>query len=408
MKISILAIGDEVIKGKSVNTDAAFIATELEKQGIKVVNHMACLDECQEITKALHYLLEETDVVITSGGLGPTIDDITKECVAQFFNEELELYPEVLEIIKNLFEKRNMSMPLTNKKQALFIKGSTVIPNHNGSAPGMIYEKNGKTVIVLPGPPNELNPMFINDVLPYLMKDFSDNNLIKHYRLMNIGESHVDEIIGFMYEKYSDLKIAPYAGIGHIDFIIVTNVENKQSFDAACQIFENLLGDYIIGDWSRMIHEIIVEKLIAKGLTIATAESCTGGMLSSMIVDVPGCSAVFNEGFVTYSNEAKIKHLGVDETVLDQNGAVSAEVAYEMASKVAKVTDSRIGLSTTGIAGPTGGTSDKPVGLVYMGISIDGKTRVYKMNFSGNREKVRMRTCLAILYFLYRDFIKTL
>jgi nicotinamide-nucleotide amidase len=409
MNLSILAIGDEVVKGKTINTNAAYLARALETYHINIRKQLACIDDQSEIMRALEYLYQDSDIVITSGGLGPTIDDITKESIGCYFDEELVLNEDILKTIEGYFSHLKTGMPKTNIKQAYFLKGSTVIPNNNGTAPGMIYEKEGKMIIVLPGPPKELHPMFENTIIPFLNDLVGETHLIKKYRIMNIGESHIDEIIGTIYQKYEALKIAPYASVGHVDYIITTKDQRNQAlFLQACDEFESLLKEYIVGDWSKMINEIIVEQLNKTGLTISTAESCTGGMLSSMLVDVAGSSTVFKEGFVTYSNEAKVEHLNVSREALERDGAVSEQVAFEMAVNASKIAHTNIGLSTTGIAGPSGGTVEKPVGLVYMGISCNGKTKVYKKQFNGDREKVRVRTCLTLLYYLYRDFIKTL
>lgn len=409
MKLSILAIGDEVINGKTINTNAAYLAKELEVFNVRINHHLSCIDDEQAIVDSLNYLYKHSDIVITTGGLGPTVDDLTKESAAKYFNQELLYHEDVYQIIEGYFSKLNLTMPITNKKQAYFIKGSKIIENNNGTAPGMIYEQGKQILIVLPGPPKELIPMFKDTVVPYLQSKLGEHPYVKKYRLMNIGESHVEEQIGFLYHQFPKLKIAPYASIGSIDYIIYTkDKDEKQSFYEACEQFESKLSSFIIGDWSKTIAEIVVESLIKHKITISVVESLTGGMVASSLVDVSGCSEVFNEAMVTYSNESKVNRLGVSEETLRQFGAVSEQTAIEMAEGIARVTHSNIGLSTTGIAGPLGGTPTKPVGLVYMAISYNGKTHVYKKNFTGDRDKVRTRTTLTLLYYLYRDFIKTL
>lgn len=407
MKVAILAIGDEVVCGRTVNTNAAYLSKILESNHFRVVKHLTCLDDMDAIASALDFLYEDAELIFTIGGIGPTDDDLTKEAVAKYFSEELILYPEVVKVIKNYFSRQGLTMPENNRQQAYFIKGSKIIPNENGTAPGMIFEKEDQMIVVLPGPPRELIPMVENTVLPYLKDKENEWVLKEQYRLMNIGESHVMERIGSILDKYSRLKIVTYASVGRIDLIVSTN--NKDDgvmFKEACHKITEALHEFMIDEIDRTIQEVIVHRLIEKGYTIAVAESLTGGMLTSMIVDVPGSSKVLNEAFVTYSNESKVKYLGVNEKSLQEKGAVSEEVAREMAIGVAKASGATIGISTTGIAGPGGGTDRKPVGLVYMAISMDGETKVYRRVFSGNREKVRQKTCYTILFHLYKEYLQ--
>lgn len=403
MKVSILTIGDEVINGKIINTNASFIARILEVNHFEVERHLAVKDDKTEIIKALEILYQNSEIVITTGGLGPTIDDLTKEASSSYFNEELIYFPEVYKTIEAYFSASKRKMPENNKKQAYFIEGSIVVDNNYGTAPGMIYEKLGKTIINLPGPPQELEPMLNETVVPFLRKKINVKGLKKEYRLMNIGESLAESLITSLYDNYPNVKIAPYASVGVIDYVILVKDENnKKSFEKCCQEFETILKDYIIGDWSQNIQEIIVHLLSEKNLTIAIAESCTGGMLASRIVDVSGSSKVFKEGMITYSNQAKVNRLGVKQSTLDTYGAVSSEVAKEMAEGIKKVTNSDIGISVTGVAGPTGGTKEKPVGLVYSAIHYKGKTNVYKNYFLGDRLKIRERSVGQVLFELYK------
>lgn len=408
MKVAILTIGDEVIIGKTVNTNASYVAKVLESNHFIVTNHLAVRDIYQEITDALDYLYKDASVVITTGGLGPTVDDLTKEVCAKYFKEEMILSLEELEKIKGYFHSLNVNMTDNNIKQAYFIKDSFIIKNDNGTAPGMIFEKNQKMVINLPGPPKELEPMINDIVIPYLKNMENVGILEKRFRLMNIGESQAETLIKSLYEKYPTIKVSPYASVGVVDYMISTSCLNyKTDFGECCKGFEQILGNYIIGDWSKSIQEIIVELMSEKNLTLAIAESCTGGMVTSSIVDVSGSSRVLLEGLVTYSNEAKVNRLGIKETSLNQFGAVSKEVAEEMAINITKNSHADIGLAITGIAGPTGGTSDKPVGLVHTAIYYQGHVEVYRHQYNGDRMKVRVRTMMGLMYQLYQ-LIKTL
>ncbi|MDF2699870.1 MAG: damage-inducible protein CinA [Haloplasmataceae bacterium] len=408
MKIAILSIGDEVVMGKTVNTNASYIAKELQNKHFVVSSHLTVRDTYDEILNGFDFLFKNSDCIITTGGLGPTVDDLTKEAVGLFYNEEFVLNESELEKIRVYFSKMNKDMPKSNEKQACFLKNSTIIKNDNGTAPGMLVERNNKIVINLPGPHKEMEPMLHDFVIPYLVNKFAQDIIEKKYRLMNIGESHAEELLKPLYEKFKNIKIAPYASVGVVDYIISTN--NKEESDhiiKAAKIFEDIMADYIVGDCSKEINKIIVDLLTDKKLTIACAESCTGGMISSYLVDVPGSSIVFLEGMVTYSNEAKISRLGVKEETLDKFGAVSEETAFEMAKGIVLKSGANIGIVTTGIAGPGGGTDEKPVGLVYTAICYKDKVLVFKNIYNGDRYKIRLRTNMGLLYNLFK-FIKTL
>lgn len=408
MNIGLLNIGDEVVMGKTVNTNASWLAKECEFNGFTISKHLTVKDRGKTIKSALEYLYTEVDIIITTGGLGPTVDDITKEVCAEFFNEEMVLNEKVLDSIKSYFSSIGQIMLEVNNKQAYFIKNSVIIHNDNGTAPGMISEKDSKVCINLPGPPKELHPMFLNTVLPYLKKKQKNIFFKQGYRLMNIGESQAETLIKSLYDEFPNIKIAPYASVGVLDYIISTNNSNEKiNFSKACKKFEEILNDYIIGDLTKTINELIVETLISKNKTIAISESCTGGMLSSLFVDVSGSSLTFIEGLITYSNEAKINRLGVSSETIKNYGAVSKETASEMVKRVALISNADIGLATTGIAGPGGGTKEKPVGLVYTAIYYQGKVTVYKHNFRGDRYKVRLRSVMAVMFNLYNDVIKT-
>ncbi|ERJ12319.1 competence/damage-inducible protein A [Haloplasma contractile] len=405
MRISILGIGNEVIKGKTVNTNASFISKELNKLGFDIKSHLVVKDYASEIKSALTYLYSHSDLVITTGGLGPTVDDLTRESIAEFFNEALVVNEEIVNQIESYFKQSGREMPKTNIKQARYPKLAEVIINKNGTAPGMYFEKNNQTIIMLPGPPRELNPMFLDYVIPKLRMSHEPSTVSKLYRTMGIGESHAEEMLEPLYKKFLNVEIAPYASVGSIDFILTVDksvVGYENELNKASQEFENIMTDFIIGDQSKFINEHVVDLLKNKGLTLGIAESCTGGLLSSMIVDVPGSSSALLESCITYSNEAKVLRLSVKEETLNVYGAVSKETAEEMSKGITQLLNTDVGLSVTGIAGPTGGTKEKPVGLVYMAITIHGNTDVYKYNFKGSRKKIRTQAALTLLHTLYK------
>lgn len=400
MRVSLLAVGNEVVTGKIIGTNFRDISMRLRALDLEVVEHISVRDCINEIKDAYSYAFKKCDVIICTGGLGPTVDDLTREALAEYFNVDMVINQGIVDDIVLYFKKTDRDMPENNKKQAMFPIDAIVIPNHNGTAPGVIYTKDNKTLVLLPGPPKEMIPMLEESVIPKLKKKGVNKIYKKTYQLMGIGESHAERLIKDLYDKFNNTEIAPYASVGKIDYILQS--KNEEELEEASNLFENILNEYIVGSIDKNIEDKVVELLIQNDLTISTAESCTGGMIASKIVNVPNASKVFKESFVTYSNESKTKRLGVREKSLEKYGAVSEVVAKEMAEGVKKVTNSSIGISVTGIAGPTGGTKEKPIGLVYMAISDENDTKVYRNIFSGNRNKVRLRATQLMYYYLYK------
>lgn len=402
MNVAILAVGNEVLCGKIVNTNVAVISKEIEKVGAKVVHHEVVLDTIDDIVSGLHHAYEYADFVITIGGLGPTVDDLTREGVAQFFNEALVYDDEIYQEIVHHFSRMNRPTPENNKKQAHKFMTGCVLKNQNGTAPGLALEKAGKKVFLLPGPPNEIFPMFDAEVLP-IIKELVDVPLVtRSYRLYAIGESPAEEKIIHLYEKYPMLDIAPYCSISFVDYIVRTKEVNRDVLDAFEAEFLEILGAYYVGTADVSLNVAVVEKLKMLKLRIAVAESCTGGMLAASLIDVAGVSDVFLEGLVVYSNQAKVARLGVDVETIERYGAVSEACAREMVVKLQHLTGADVAISITGIAGPSGGTREKPVGTVYIGIGIDEVVQVHLCHFSGSREKVRVRSKDQALYLLYK------
>jgi len=402
LNVAILAIGNEVLCGKIVDTNGAIISREIEKAGAKVVHREVVLDTIDDIVSGLRHAYEYADFVITIGGLGPTVDDLTREGVARFFNEDLVYEDAIYQDIVDHFNRMSRATPTSNKRQAYkFAKGS-VLRNSNGTAPGLALDKDGKKVFLLPGPPNEIFPMFDEYVLP-VIKGLVDIPLItRSYRLYAIGESPAEERIIHLYEKYPTLDIAPYASISFVDYIVMAKQSDADVLDTFEEEFLGILGEYCVGSADVSLNAAVVEKLKLMNMGIAVAESCTGGMLASAFVDVPGVSDVFLEGLVVYSNEAKVVRLGVDAATIERYGAVSRECAREMVVKLQSMTGADVTVSTTGIAGPSGGTDEKPVGTVYIGICIGDDVQVYLCRFTGSREKIRVRSKDQVLYLLYK------
>lgn len=396
MKARILNIGDEVLTGLTVNTNSAFIAKQLFLLDIDVVDIRVVGDDRNMITQEVNdFLASDIDYLITTGGLGPTHDDFTKEVISECLNIELVEFREATRHLKKYFSN---GMPNCNSKQAFFPKGSTLLPNEFGSAFGNIINYNTQTFILLVGPPQELEPMFINYVKPYLSKTHNIRHLSKEYLIVGLGESSLEETLKDFYTKYPSIKMAPYANLGIIRFVLVADKKEELAFNEANKEIVGLLKDNIVGDAALSLEEHLVSRLNSLKYTISFAESCTGGMLASRIVNVSGASKVFNESLVTYSNEAKSKYLQVDRRTLKTYGAVSEEVVIEMAEGLKHLSGSDVCVAVSGIAGPTGGTKAKPVGLVHYAIKIGRKMYAESFEFKGDRDMIRTKASVYILW----------
>lgn len=406
MNAELISVGTELLLGEILNTDAKFLSEQLSILGINVYYQTVVGDNKKRLAQSLSTALLRADAVIVSGGLGPTPDDLTKEVIAEVMDEELVLDNESMEAIRLYFEKTNREMPKSNIKQAMMPKNSIILKNNNGTAPGCIIEKNGKIVIMLPGPPNELEPMFCESVAPYL-KEKTGGALYSHtFKIFGIGEAKVAELFKDMMEKGTNPTLAPYAEVAGVRLRLAAYAKNeeegKKLISEARKRITNEIGEYIYSEEDKTLPEVVTKMLVEKSLTISAAESCTGGMFAKMLVDIPGCSEILGESFVTYSNEAKMKYLGVKSETLNKFGAVSEDVAKEMAEGVAKVAGTDIGVGITGIAGPDGGSADKPVGLVYAAVCINGETEVKRLNLSGSREKVRYAATLNAFNMIFK------
>lgn len=410
MKAEILAVGTEILLGDIVNTNAHYLSKRLADLGISVYYQTVVGDNEDRLLKAYELAFDRADIVIATGGLGPTKDDLTKEIGAKFFNKKLLLHQESLDIIKGYFHRSNRPMSKGNEKQAYIPEGATILPNPNGTAPGCIIEENNKILVMLPGPPKEMVPMFENSVVSYLQK-FSDGVLVsKVLRVSGLGESAMAERVEDIMESQTNPTIAPYAKDNEAILRITSKGSSKKEAEALIAPVEKAvrerLGDNVYAEGETSLEAVVGEMLVKRNLTIATAESCTGGLLAGALINYPGISSVFLEGIITYSNEAKMKRLGVKAETLAKYGAVSEETAKEMAEGIAKAANTDIGISVTGIAGPGGGTEEKPVGLVYVGLYIQGKVQVKKLDLFGDRQKIRQRTVVNALDWLRRELLE--
>lgn len=404
MKVEIIAVGTEVLMGDIVNTNAQYIARMLSMLGLGTYYHSAVGDNAQRLKEMFRVGFERADIIIATGGLGPTKDDITKEVAGEFFGKEMILDQDTLSNIETYFAKLGRELPDNNKKQAYFPAGSQIVPNSNGTAPGCIIEENNKVLIMLPGPPGELKPMFQDSIVPYLAK-YSNGILVSTIiRMFGIGESTMEKEIEDIIQNQSNPTIAPYAQKGGLILRLTAWGQTKEEALASMQPVKaqlyDRLGQYIYGEGEDGLGTLVCQALIRDRLKISVAESCTGGMLASTFVDYPGISEIFSEGHITYSNEAKTKYLGVKQETLEAWGAVSPQTAKEMAEGVRRLSGSDIGISTTGIAGPDGGTKDKPVGLVYIGIALKDQTYTYKLSLTGKRQRIRHMSTMWAFYHL--------
>jgi len=402
LNIAILAVGNEILGGKIIDTNGAFISKEIELLGARVTHREIVSDEIEDILKGLSHCFEYADFVITIGGLGPTLDDLTRIAVAGYFNEKLIQNHALVKEIENYFTSTGRVMTKNNERQAQVFELGQVLKNPNGTAPGLSLTKKNKSIYLLPGPPNELIPMFQTYVRPEIAKRIDEPLLKRTFRLYGVGESLAEVKLKPILNKYFMLDTAPYASISYIDYIVTGSSQIKDRLDDFEKEFLVIMEEFYVGNGETSLVEQIVQLLQEKNLTISLAESCTGGLLASEFVSVAGVSDVFTEGVVVYSNDAKIRRLGVGENLLTTFGAVSSECAKEMAQQLIKQNNSDIAISITGIAGPGGATKEKPIGLVYICLIVNNQVYLHEMYFKGSRDRVRMRAKDHALYLLYR------
>ena len=410
MKCEILAVGTEILLGDILNTNAQYLSRELAELGFDVYYHEVVGDNKERILKALETSFNRSDIIITTGGLGPTKDDMTKELVSEFLGMKMCLHEESLKSIKEYFNKMGREFVKSNEKQAYFPKEAIILKNSNGTAPGAVFEKNNKAIIVLPGPPKEMESMFKEEVKKYLKK-YSDDVIISEVlRIFGIGESKAEEKLQDIIDNGINPTVAPYAKEGEVIFRITAKAQNEEEARKMIvpikdEIYKRL-GNSVYNTGEISLQDTVAKLLIDKNMTIGVSESCTGGLVSAKLIEYPGVSEVFLEGAVTYSNEAKMRTLKVKKETLDKFGAVSHETAREMAEGIAKRCGSRIGISTTGIAGPGGGSDEKPVGLVYFGIYLDGKVKSFKHIFTGDRNSIRNRASMTALNIVRTEILE--
>lgn len=405
MTVEIIAVGTEILLGNIVNTNAAYLAEKCAGLGLSCYYQDVVGDNEERLMEMIRLALTRADIILLSGGLGPTQDDLTKEAAAKVMGKELYLHESSKEAIRQFFAERNMEITENNWKQAMVPEGCIVVENPGGTAPGIIIAENGKHVVLMPGPPGELIPMFEKSIIPYLSGLTTGVIYSQTVKICGVGESKAESMVEDLVNAQDNPTIATYAKTGEVHLrVTATAPDEKEAKKLVKPMVKELKGRFgnhvYTTDSEVTMEKAVVDLLMANKLTACTVESCTGGMLSARLINVPGVSEVFKSGYVTYSNKSKRKLLGIKKNILVKHGAVSEQIAREMAKTAAILARTDVSVSTTGIAGPDGGTPEKPVGLVYIGCNVCGRVTVKECHFHGTREKIRESTVSAALSLL--------
>ena len=407
MKTALISVGTEILMGQITNTNVVYLSQELNLLGFDVLYHHTVGDNPARLREVIDLSREECDLIITTGGLGPTQDDLTKEIAAEAFHDELVLHQASMDALDASFTKLGHEMPLNNVKQAYMPSRAVVFDNDRGTAPGFALEDDGKYIICIPGPPGEMTAMYQRRVKPFLEKMSEGVLYFRDIRMYGIGESAMEMAVLPIVKEQSDPTIATYAKTAECFLRVAskkgTLEEAKARVDSILPAIREKLGDYIYSEEGEDLPQVVGKLLMEKKITISAAESCTGGLFASTLIDIPGISAVFDRSLVTYSNEAKVQELGVDPATLAEYGAVSAETAAEMAEGLRRVSGSDLCISVTGVAGPDGGTPEKPVGLSYIGLWYDGSVEVHELRTTNrSRSWNRTKNMMEMMSLIYK------
>lgn len=401
MDAEILAVGTELLLGQITNTNTQFISELLPEAGICVYRHSVVGDNPKRLAESIQTALSRSDIVITTGGLGPTEDDLTKEVAASVLKRRLITDDKTVNDIKSYFDKVQRPMTKSNLKQSLIPEGCIIVRNSNGTAPGCIIEDKGKILILLPGPPKEMRPMFKESVLPYLASKSTRKLVSKYIRLFGIGESAVEERIIDIIDAQTNPTIAPYAKEGEVTIRVTAECgmddDSEALLNPVISAINERLGDIVYSTENLEMHQVVAKLLMQRKLILSSAESCSGGLIAEKLTSIPGISEVFAGGVIAYTNKMKMDFLGVEPGVLFEHGAVSGKTAEQMAEGIRNKTGSDIGISVTGLAGPGGATVSKPVGLVYIGFSDKENTYFKELRLWGDRERIRVLSSLHAL-----------
>ncbi len=409
-RAEIIAVGSELLTPFRVDTNSLWLTERLNALGIEVVVKMIVGDDESLLERLVREALARSEVIVVTGGLGPTEDDVTRKALARALSRPLVLDEQVLERIRARFARRGLAMPKINERQALVLEGAVVLENRHGTAPGMFVEQEGRALVVLPGPPPEMQAMFESEVVP-LLEPFAGDVKIRRrtLRIAGLSESAVDQAIAPIYTQYANPQTTILATTGGIEIHLtasgVTEEEIEARLDELSDRIEQALGARVFTTRGESLEEVIGRLALTKGYTIAVAESVTGGLIAKRLTDVPGSSQYFRGGITAYSDEAKRALLGVPADMLATHGAVSAEVAEAMARRVKESLGATVGVAVTGVAGPGGGTPEKPVGVVFIGLADDVHVESHRHWFPGDRTRIRELAAQAALALLYERLL---
>lgn len=411
LSAEIIAIGSELLTPNFVDTNSMYLTRQLNEIGISVVMKTIVGDDETYLDQALRGCLERTPVIITIGGLGPTEDDVTKKVVARVLRRQLVLDEATLAAIEKRFKARGIEMPKNNARQALILTGSDVLENKNGTAPGLWISSDRNHVVLLPGPPSELMPMFEETCIPRLRKLAGEMALARRiFRTTGLAESSLDARIAPIYQKFKSIQTTILAKPGQVDVRLTASGKTAAEAERAVQELavelEKELRNYVFTDTEQSLEEVVGASLVSKQATIAVAESCTGGMLAERLTAVDGSSRYFMSGIITYSNESKISLADIPPLLLEMQGAVSEEVARGLAESVREKIGTTIGVGVTGIAGPSGGSPEKPVGTVHIAVAGPSGTKHQAFLFPGSRDRVRWQATQAALNMTRRTLME--
>jgi nicotinamide-nucleotide amidase len=407
LNAEIIAIGSEMLTPFRLDTNSLWLTERLNAMGIEVKLKTVVGDDEARLEETIRDAMKRSEIVIATGGLGPTEDDITRKIFARVLKRRLILEDTILEKIRARFARRNIPMPEINARQALIISGAQILENNNGTAPGMLIAEGKCTVVLLPGPPREMKPIFDASVAHVLKRRVGEKLIVRRtLSIFGLTESATDELAAPIYARYRNPSTTILFKDGQIELHLTAHArkpsEAVKLLDELAGKLDGVLGEYIFSRSNETLEEVVGQSLKRRGYTLATAESCTGGLLAGRITDVPGSSEYFLEGVVSYSNEAKVDLLGVPKKLINTHGAVSEQVAGAMAAGIRKRAGSTFGIGVTGVAGPGGGSEEKPVGLVYIALADDSQTTSRKFIFPGDRQFIRTLSVNAALDMVRR------
>jgi nicotinamide-nucleotide amidase len=409
MKCELISVGTELLVGDTLNTNVQFLSRELSLLGIRVLFHTTVGDNPKRLEEAVRIAFNRSDLIISTGGLGPTQDDLTKEVIAAIFKRKLIQDNKTKDDLLKYFKNREYVMTPNNLKQTYIPENAEILFNPCGTAPGLLIKEQGRMIIMLPGPPREMTRVFEDAVLPIITQDNNQLVVSRYYNLSDIGESAAEDRLLDLINTQVNPTIATYAKMGEVLVRITANGTDENEMNALLDRYETMMlerfADNIFAFSKESLQETVCKLLLEKNISLATAESCSGGLIAAQLTQYPGISKVFGTGLVTYSNEAKMNLLGVKKETLDIYGAVSAETATEMCENVQKLSQARLAISVTGIAGPDGGSDQKPVGLVYIGVRFDKQTDIYYYHFNGDRNVVQQKTANKVFHLIRKTIV---